>query len=370
MNKINKIISWVIFSAGGTGGHIFPALAVAERLRELHPDLGILFIGNKNRMEANIIPEHNFPIILLDMHGLNRKNLLKNINLPFKLIKSWIELNKIFKRFKPKVAIGFGGYVTYPVLKYAQWIGVPTIVQEQNSIPGLANIKLSKKASAICVAYPTIKNYIKTPNVHLIGNLVRNEILVPMSKEQAANFWNLDINKKTILALGGSLGAKAINDFICNILQDLIKNDIQLIWQTGDKYSIESCINHDKINKSIIAKPFINEMREAYAMADVVIARAGAGTLAELAALAKPSIIIPSPNVVNNHQYLNAQALADNDAIILLDENLLDSKGKEMIMDLINNDSLQKQLSENISKFHNPNAMNDIIELIEKYLKN
>ncbi|HQJ58808.1 MAG TPA: glycosyltransferase, partial [Bacteroidales bacterium] len=196
MNKINKIKSWVIFSAGGTGGHIFPALAVAERLRELHPDLGILFIGNKNRMEANIIPEHNFPIILLDMHGVNRKNLLKNINLPFKLIKSWMEINKIFKRFKPKVAIGFGGYVTYPVLKYAQWKGVPTIVQEQNSTPGLANIKLSKKASAICVAYPTIKNYIKTPNVHLIGNLVRNEILVPMSKEQAANFWNLDINKK------------------------------------------------------------------------------------------------------------------------------------------------------------------------------
>jgi UDP-N-acetylglucosamine--N-acetylmuramyl-(pentapeptide) pyrophosphoryl-undecaprenol N-acetylglucosamine transferase len=199
---------------------------------------------------------------------------------------------------------------------------------------------------------------------------VRNEILVPMSKEQAANFWNLDINKKTILAIGGSLGAKAINDFICNILPDLIKNNIQLIWQTGDKYSIESCINHDKINNSIIAKPFINEMREAYTMADVVIARAGAGTLAELAALAKPSIIIPSPNVVNNHQYLNAQALADNDAIILLDENLLDSKGKEMIIDLINNDSLQKKLSENICKFHNPNAMDNIIELIEKYLKN
>jgi UDP-N-acetylglucosamine--N-acetylmuramyl-(pentapeptide) pyrophosphoryl-undecaprenol N-acetylglucosamine transferase len=370
MNEINKIKSWVIFSAGGTGGHIFPALAVAERLRESHPDIGILFIGNKNRMEADIIPDHNFPIILLDMHGVDRKNLLKNINLPYKLLKSWMELNKIFKRFKPKVAVGFGGYVTYPVLKFAQWRGIPTIVQEQNSTPGLANIKLSKKASAICVAYPTIKNYIKTPNVHLIGNLVRNEITTPMTKEQAANFWNLNENKKTILALGGSLGAKAINDFICDILPDLITKDLQLIWQTGDKYSLDTCINKDKINNNIIAKPFINTMREAYAMADIVIARAGASTLAELAALAKPAIIIPSPNVVNNHQYLNAQALAESNAIILLEENILNTNGKNIVMDLINNESLQKQLSENISKFHNPNAMDNIIALIEKYLKN
>lgn len=366
----NEIKKWVIFSAGGTGGHIFPALAVAERLRELHPELGILFIGNKARMESEIIPKYDFPIILLDMHGLDRKNILKNINLPIKLIKSWIKLNKIFKKFKPKVVIGFGGYVTYPVLKLAQWRGIPTITQEQNSTPGLANIKLSKKASAICAAYPTIKNYIKTPNVYMIGNLVRQEILLPMSKEEAANFWNLDINKKTILALGGSLGAKAINDFICNILTDLISKDLQLIWQTGDKYSINSCLNIDKLNDNIIVKPFIREMREAYTMADIVIARAGAGTLAELSALAKPSIIIPSPNVVNNHQYLNAQALAESNAIILLDENLLDIKGKEILLDLINNENLQKKLSKNISKFHNPNAINDFIELIEKYLKN
>lgn len=370
MNQINKIKSWVIFSAGGTGGHIFPALAVAERLREQHPNIGILFIGNKNRMEADIIPKHNFPIILLDMHGVNRKNLFKNINLPFKLLKSWLKLNKIFKRFKPKLAIGFGGYVTYPVLKFAQWRGIPTIVQEQNSTPGLANIKLSKKASAICVAYPTIKNYIKTPNVYMIGNLVRNEILSPMTKELAANFWNFDANKNTILALGGSLGAKAINDFICDFLPDFIKNDIQLIWQTGDKYLIDTCINKDKINNNIIAKPFINEIREAYAMADVVIARAGASTLAELAALAKPAIIIPSPNVVNNHQYLNAQALYESNAIILLEENLLNTDGKNIVMNLINNETLQKQLSENISKFHNPDAIDNIIELIEKYLKN
>ena len=358
----------VILSGGGTGGHIFPAVAIANEIKKLVPHADILFVGALGKMEMEKVPAAGFKIIGVPIAGFQRKFTLANLKLPFLIIQSLLKTRKIINEFKPDVVVGTGGYASGPLLKTATSIGIPALLQEQNSYAGITNKILSKKASKICVAYEGMEQFFSKEKIILTGNPVRQDITnVSSKRDEAFEFFKLDKNKKTILVVGGSLGAKGINEAMSEGLQQLADNNIQLVWQTGKPYfetAKQQTLTFE--SKNIKAVDFITRMDLAYAFADVVISRAGAGAISELCIVQKPSILVPLPTAAEDHQTKNAMSLVNKKAAILVKDT--DAK-KHLINEaiaLINNQSLQQELSKNCGLLALPNSTSIIANEVLK----
>ncbi len=355
-----------ILSGGGTGGHIYPAIAIANELKNDFPNAEFLFVGAKDRMEMEKVPQAGYAIKGLWISGLQRSLSLKNLMFPFKLISSLWKSKKIIKQFNPDVAVGTGGYASAPLLKMASRNGIPTLIQEQNSYAGITNKWLSKNVNTICVAYEDMQRFFPKEKIRLTGNPVRLDLLNSHSKkEEAIAFFNLDKNVKTLLVLGGSLGARSINSLIDKSLDFFKNQNIQVLWQCGKFYEE---LYKDKTNGTVKVHPFLNRMDLAYAASDFIISRAGALSVSELCLVGKPAIFIPSPNVSEDHQTKNAMAIASKEAAILLKESELDKKFKTTFSELVSSEELQEKLSANIKKLAKPNATKLIVEEIKKLL--
>jgi len=356
----------VIVSGGGTGGHIYPAIAIADEIKRRYPDTDFLFVGANDRMEMEKVPAAGYDIKGLWITGVQRKLLSKNnLLFPFKLISSLWNAKKIVKQFQPDVAIGTGGFASGPLLQMANSKGVPTLIQEQNSFPGITNKLLSKKAKTICVAYDGLERFFPSNKIVKTGNPVRQDLLEIKSKRnEAQQFFNLDVNKKTILVLGGSLGARRINQLISKELSFFENQGVQLIWQTGKLYIDEYQV-HDK-KEHVQTHAFLNRMDLAYAAADMIISRSGASSVSELCVVGKPVVFIPSPNVSEDHQTKNAQAITDKGAGVLIREYELDADFETKCKELLENSVLQEELSVKIKKLALENATKDIVDEIEK----
>ncbi len=358
----------ILVSGGGTGGHIYPAVSIANELKQRHPETEFLFVGAKDRMEMEKVPQNGYKIKGLWITGIQRKITLKNMMFPFKLISSLWNANKIIKSFKPDVVIGTGGFASGPTLMRANANGIPTLIQEQNSFPGITNKLLSKKANKICVAYDGLDRFFPKDKIIKTGNPVRQDLLSISSKtEEALTFFDLNKEKKTLLILGGSLGARAINNLIKNQIEWLIEQNIQVIWQTGKLYIEEFKKYNDLENVQVHA--FLNKMDLAYATADFIISRAGAGSISELCVVGKPTIFIPSPNVSEDHQTKNAQAVVDKKAAILLKENELE-RFQTVFTGLLSNQERQITLGKNMKSLALPNATKQIVDEVEKLISN
>ncbi len=365
----------VLVSGGGTGGHIFPAVSIANAVKDKCPDADILFVGAENRMEMEKVPAAGYPIIGLPVSGFDRRHLLKNIKVLFRLFKSVRLANKTVKSFAPDIAVGVGGYASGPTLWAAAQKGIPTLIQEQNSYAGVTNKLLASKAAAICVAYENMERFFPKDRIILTGNPVRQELQNnTISREEAIRFFDLDPSKKTILVIGGSLGARTINDSIASGIEK-IPQEIQLIWQSGKGYETQAQkVLAGKSLKNIKQMPFIARMDMAYKAADLVISRAGASSISELCLLGKPVILVPSPNVAEDHQTKNAQALSTKGAALLIK----DCDARNLLVDTalktIHDESALKAMSENISKMAQRDSaarIADIIfELVDKNKKN
>lgn len=356
----------VIISGGGTGGHIFPAIAIADALKELVPGIDILFVGAIGRMEMEKVPAAGYPIKGLWISGLQRSLSLKNLMFPIKLIHSTITARKIIKQFKPNVVVGVGGYASGPTLRAAAGMGIPTVLQEQNSYPGITNKLLASKADFICVAYPGMEKFFPKEKLILTGNPVRKEIAsFTHSKEEAIRHFNLDPNMPIVLSVGGSLGALTLNKSIAAGIEDFEKSGIQVIWQTGKSYA-ETAIEavKEKNTKGIIPMPFINKMELAYTAADVVISRAGAIAISELCVRKMPCILVPSPNVAEDHQTHNAMSLVSSEAAIMVTDASASSNLVETAIRLSTDKTLQAKLSANITKLGFSNAANEIAQIV------
>lgn len=354
-----------MISGGGTGGHIYPAIAIANEIKERHPDANFLFVGANDRMEMEKVPQAGYEIKGLWISGIQRKLTLKNLMFPFKLISSLWNANKIIKNFKPNVVIGTGGFASGPTLQMANNKDIPTMVQEQNSYPGITNKLLAKKANKICVAYDGLERFFSKDKIVKTGNPVRQDLLeISKNRVGAQQFFKIDSTNKTVLVLGGSLGARAINKLIESQVNWFVENNIQLIWQTGKLY-------YDEYKKyeseTIQVHAFLNKMNFAYAAADIIISRAGASSISELCIVGKPVIFIPSPNVAEDHQTKNAMAVVSKDAAILCKESELDTF-QNVLENLVKNENKQNELSKNIKQLALPNATVDIVNEIEKLL--
>lgn len=360
-----------IVSGGGTGGHIYPAIAIAGALKLRFPDADFLFVGAKDRMEMEKVPNAGYQIKGLWISGIKRsltiKNLLSNLLLPFKLASSLWKSARILKDFQPDIAIGTGGFASGALLRVAAAKGVPTVLQEQNSYPGITNKWLSKNAQTICVAYDNLQRFFPKDKIVKTGNPVRQDLLSVGSKrkEGIAKF-KLDPNKKTLLVLGGSLGARNVNRLIVAQLPFLASKEMQLIWQCGSLYHEEYKKYDMEIGVQVHA--FLNRMDLAYAAADFIISRAGASSVSELCIVGKPVVFIPSPNVAEDHQTKNAKAIVDKDAAILLIEKDAMTDFEKIVEELVSNTEKQEELSNNIKKLALPNATNQIVAEIEKLL--
>lgn len=356
-----------IISGGGTGGHIYPAVAIANELKLRYPDAKFLFVGANDRMEMEKIPQSGYQIKGLWISGLQRSFSLDNLLFPFKLISSLWESKKIVKSFKPDLAIGTGGYASAPLLKIASSKGIPCVIQEQNSYAGLTNKWLSKNVKKICVAYEQMERYFPADKLCFTGNPVRQDLIdISDKKEQAISHFNLDNTKKTVLILGGSLGAQRINRLISNHLNYFLKLDVQILWQCGSYYyEIYRGIKNDFVQ----VHSFLNRMDLAYAASDYIISRAGALSVSELCLVGKPVIFIPSPNVSEDHQTKNATSISAKNAAILIKEEDLEKQFKKQFNQLINSENLQSELSKNIKSLAKPNATKDIVDEIKKLLK-
>ena len=351
-----------IISGGGTGGHIFPAIAIANALKKQLPDCDILFVGANGRMEMERVPTAGYKIKGLNIAGFQRGKVLTNLGLPFKVLSSLISARTIVKNFKPDVAIGVGGYASGPLLMASSLSGVPCIIQEQNSFAGITNKILSKRAKRVCVAYEGMDAIFPKEKTVLTGNPVRAEILNKnINRSDAYKHFGLDENKKTILIIGGSLGARTTNESVYATLNSSPNNEIQLLWQTGKSWSAEN-----KGWGNVVQTAFIDRMDYAYTVADIIISRAGALSIAELQNIGKPVILVPSPNVTEDHQTHNAMALVKNNAAIMIK----DSEAKEKLMnaafELMNDESKKKELSDNISKMAISDAAERIVAEILK----
>ena len=360
-----------IISGGGTGGHIFPALSIANEIKRRYPDADILFIGADNRMEMEKVPAAGYKIIGLPVSGFNRKNLFKNVSVLIKLWNSMRKASNLLKEWKPDIAIGVGGYVSGPILKEAQKQGIPTLIQEQNSYAGVTNKLLAKNVGAVCVAYEGMEKFFPADKIELTGNPIRQNLLeCTISKEEARKKFNLVPNRPTILIVGGSLGARTINNSIEAGLQKLADSDVQVIWQTGKFYDEGAKKAMASINASNIKQmAFIPNMDEAYRAADLVVSRAGASSISEIQSLGKPSLLIPSPNVAEDHQTKNALALVNHNAAMMVKdvdcaETLVDS-----MLDLVKKEDRLKELSVNVKKMALPDSakkiVDKVIEIIE-----
>jgi len=357
-----------ILSGGGTGGHIYPAIAIANELKSRFPDAEFLFVGAKDKMEMQKVPQAGYKIEGLWIAGLQRKLTVQNMMFPFKLISSLWKSRQIINKFKPDVVIGTGGFASGPLLQVANSRNIPTVIQEQNSFPGITNKLLSKKANKICVAYENLERFFPKGKIVLTGNPVREDLLnIENKKEEAIAHFNLDANKKTLLVLGGSLGARRINQLIEKEIFNIVAKDIQVIWQCGKFYSNE--YKHFSDGKNVQVLDFIVRMDLVYAAADFVISRAGASSVSELCLVGKPTIFIPSPNVAEDHQTKNAKAIVDKNGAILLKENELEEKFETIFSNLISDENLQKELSQNIKSLAKPNATKDIVEEIIKLIQ-
>jgi len=355
-----------ILSGGGTGGHIYPAIAIANELKTQFPDAEFLFVGAQDKMEMQKVPQAGYEIKGLWIAGLQRKLTLQNLMFPLKLATSLLESRRIIKQFKPNVVIGTGGFASGPLLQAAGSAGIPTVIQEQNSFPGITNKLLSKKANAICVAYGNLEHFFPKEKIVLTGNPVRQDLIdIESKKDEAIAFYGLDPNKKTLLVLGGSLGARRVNQLIEKELQNMLSQDVQIIWQCGKLY-FEDYKKYNQQHVRVV--DFIERMDFVYAAADVIISRAGASSVSELCIVGKPVIFIPSPNVAEDHQTKNAQAIVDAKGAILLKESELDSQFSIVFEALMKDDGKQKQLSANIKKLAMPNATKVIVEEIKKLL--
>lgn len=309
----------IIISGGGTGGHIFPAVSIANAIRLKHPEAQILFVGAEGRMEMQRVPAAGYAIKGLPVAGFDRKNLLKNIPVLYKLMKSQLIARKILKEFRPMVAVGVGGYASGPTLKMAQRMGIPTLIQEQNSYAGVTNKLLAKQAKKICVAYDGMERFFPADRILKTGNPVRQGLLdSTVTREEALRSFGLDPGKKTILLIGGSLGARTINESVLQHLDEIRTSGVQFIWQTGKYYSeeIRTRLETESGLEMLHVTDFIADMDKAYAAADLVISRAGAGSISEFCLLKKPVILVPSPNVAEDHQTKNALALVHKDAAL------------------------------------------------------
>ncbi len=357
----------LIIAGGGTGGHIFPAIAIANALKEINPQTEILFIGAKDKMEMEKVPQAGYNIKGLDIAGYERSSLIKNIRLPFKLVKSFLQVRTILKNFKPDAAIGVGGYSSYPVLKYAQK-SIPTFIHESNSFAGRSNIMLGKHAAKVFVASEGMDKFFPAEKILITGNPVRKSIAESkISKQEALNFFGLETNKPTVLVVGGSLGAKSINEVISQHVVDFNPLALQLIWQTG-KTTASVYLERTKPFSNIWANDFINDMDKAYAAADIVVARAGAMTVAELCVAGKPVIFVPFPFAAEDHQTMNAKYLVERDAALMVKDEMVKARLFSEIVSLAKDELKQKELKDNISAFAVKNADKKIAEEILKTL--
>lgn len=357
-----------ILSGGGTGGHIYPAIAIANELKLRFPDAEFLFVGAKDKMEMQKVPQAGYQIIGLWIAGLQRKLTTDNALFPFKLMTSLIKSRAIIKQFNPNVVIGTGGFASGPLLQMANRAGIPTVIQEQNSYPGITNKLLSKKAKSICVAYENLERFFPKEKIQLTGNPVRQDLIAIDDKRiDGIAYFKLNPSKKTLLVLGGSLGSRRINQLIANELDFFAAQNIQVIWQCGKFYIDEYQHFNERENIQVLA--FIDKMDMVYAAADFVISRAGASSVSELCIVGKPVIFIPSPNVAEDHQTKNAKAIVDKNGAILLKEGELETKFEVVFSELISNENQQKELSHNIKQLAKPNATKDIVEQIIKLIK-
>ncbi len=365
----------VIISGGGTGGHIFPAVSIANAIKEKRPDARILFVGAEGRMEMQRVPAAGYEIKGLPIAGFNRKNLLKNVSVLFKIMKSRRMARKILRDFKPQVAVGVGGYASGPTLNVAESMGIPTLLQEQNSYAGVTNKLLAKKAKRICVAYDGMERFFPKDSILFTGNPVRQNLLEQnVSKDEAVRSFGLVPGKATILIVGGSLGARTLNESMLGNLP-LVKqqNKVQFIWQTGKYYSeeIQAELKRRGCPQNLVVMDFISDMRQAFAAADLVISRAGAGSISEFCLLGKPAILVPSPNVAEDHQTKNALSLVQKDAALYVTDADARRSLLPLAINTVSDHSRLEVLSFNIKKLARPNAASDIadevIKLAEAY---
>jgi UDP-N-acetylglucosamine--N-acetylmuramyl-(pentapeptide) pyrophosphoryl-undecaprenol N-acetylglucosamine transferase len=356
-----------ILSGGGTGGHIYPAIAIANELKSRFPDAEFLFVGAQDKMEMQKVPQAGYKIKGLWISGIQRRLTLDNSLFPLKLMASLLKSRTIIREFKPDVVIGTGGFASGPLLQVAAMAGIPTVIQEQNSYPGITNKWLSKKANKICVAYENLERFFPKNKLILTGNPVRQDLIdIESKRDEAIPFFNLDSKKKTLLVLGGSLGARRVNQLIEKELKNLFSQNVQVIWQCGKLY-FEDYKKYNEGDVQVMA--FIERMDLVYAAADIVISRAGASSVSELCIVGKPVIFIPSPNVAEDHQTKNAQAIVDRKGAIMLKETELDSQFGLVFEALLKDQGKQNQLSENIKLLAKPEATKQIVDEIVKLIR-
>lgn len=361
----------IIISGGGTGGHVFPAIAIANAIKRLQPDTEILFVGANGRMEMEKVPQAGYKIVGFNIAGFQRSFSLKNFSFPFKVLASLRQAKKIIKEFSPDAVIGVGGYASGPVLRVATKMKIPTLIQEQNSYPGITNKILSKKVHRICVAYEGMEKFFPADKIVLTGNPVREEVTkIKDKRQEALEYFKLDDSKKIILSVGGSLGALTINECIQSNIELLKQNQIQMIWQTGKSFfskAEQTCISENHSN----VKPhqFISRMDLAYAAADIIISRAGAIAISELCIVGKPLILVPSPNVAEDHQTKNAMALTVNNAAIMVKDAEARVNLFETAIKLLNNPEKMNELQKNIKTFARTGADDKIAALIFEMIR-
>ncbi len=359
-----------IISGGGTGGHIFPAIAIANRLKKVVPDAEILFIGASDKMEMRRVPDAGYKIEGLHIYGISRdfslKGILKNIKLPFVLLKASSKAKRIIRDFKPDVAIGVGGFASGPALRAANKLGIPTLIQEQNSYPGVTNKLLAPKVRRICVAYDGLEKYFPAEKIVKTGNPVRDEILHIQKKlDSSYEFFGLSKNKKTLLVVGGSLGAKKINETLLENIDKIKQMDIQLLWQTGESYYKQNQMELSLLQtNSIKIVPFIKNMNDAYGIADIIISRAGALAIAELSIIGTPTILVPFPYAAEDHQTKNAMALVNKGAALIVRDSEASEKLIPTFDNLLKDNAKCAEMSANMHQFALPEAIDTIVENI------
>jgi UDP-N-acetylglucosamine--N-acetylmuramyl-(pentapeptide) pyrophosphoryl-undecaprenol N-acetylglucosamine transferase len=359
----------IIIAGGGTGGHIFPAVAIANAMMKLDPTLTILFIGAKGKMEMERVPKEGYRIIGIDIAGFNRSSLIKNISLPIKIVKSFVQVSEIFKGYRPDAVIGVGGYSTYPVLRYAQSKKIPTFIHESNSFAGKANIMLGKKATKIFVAGDGMEKFFPQQKIMITGNPIRSTIASGnISREEGVGYFKLDPSRKIVLVTGGSLGAKNINEAIAAAIGDFSANNLQLIWQTGKLFA-DHARKISSGRKNVWTNDFIIKMEYAFAASDIVVSRSGAMAIAELSVVKKPVIFVPFPFAAEDHQTVNAKKLTDKHAALMIADAEARSSLVASIVDLASNTKLQQELKENISKLGITNADEVIAKEILETIK-
>ena len=364
MNKKLK----VLLCGGGTGGHIFPAIAIADEIKRRFPDAEFLFIGANGKMEMEKVPQAGYKIEGLNIAGFDRGNLLKNIGLPFKLISSLLKAKKIIKSFKPDFAVGTGGFASGPALFMAAKMGIPTFIQEQNSLPGKTNTANGKKAKAVFTAYPNMEKFFPTSKVFFLGNPIRENIVSGMQETaQAKEKLGLDKDKLTILSVGGSLGSRTLNNGWKLNLENLKEKGYQLIWQTGT-LDYKDLSSYLQLPASIQLKEFIKDMETAYSAADIIVSRAGAIAISELAVAQKPVLLVPYPFAAEDHQTKNAMNLVEKNAARMVKDSEMKEKFWTTLSEICENENVRKEMSENLKYFAKPNAAKEIVDEILKKL--